>query len=119
MATATSASACRMPARRAVVVDDIVSSGHTMIETLRHLSGLGLAPAICLVTHAVFSDETHGQLLAAGAQRVVSTDTIPHPTNALSVAPSLALACHALLADLAVREAWQGAIAATGPTYHS
>lgn len=105
--------------RRPVVVDDIVSSGHTMIETLRHLSGLGLAPAICLVTHAVFSDETHGQLLAAGAQRVVSTDTIPHPTNALSVAPSLALACHALLADLAVREAWQGAIAATGPTYHS
>lgn len=91
--------------RTPVVVDDIVSSGHTMLETLKHLSGLGLAPATCLVTHAVFSDEAHGRLLAAGAQRVVSTDTIPHPTNAISVAPFLAAACDALLTERAWHDA--------------
>lgn len=91
--------------RTPVVVDDIVSSGHTMLETLKHLSGLGLAPATCLVTHAVFSDDAHGNLLAAGAQRVVSTDTIPHPTNAISVAPFLAAACDALLTERAWHDA--------------
>lgn len=91
--------------RTPVVVDDIVSSGHTMLETLKHLSGLGLAPATCLVTHTVFSDDAHDNLLAAGAQRVVSTNTIPHPTNAISVAPFLAAACDALLTERAQHDA--------------
>jgi ribose-phosphate pyrophosphokinase len=82
-----------------VIVDDIVSSGHTMLETLRHLAALGLASATCLVTHAVFADDAYDQLIAAGAQRVVSTDTIPHQaSNAIPMAPLLASACEALLA---------------------
>ena len=86
--------------RTPVVVDDIVSSGHTMIETLKHLAALGLPPATCLVTHAVFSEDAYDRLLAAGAQRVVSTDTIPHPAcNAIAMAPALAVACEALLAE--------------------
>lgn len=86
--------------RTPVVVDDIVSSGHTMIETLKHLATLGLPPATCLVTHAVFSEDAYERLLAAGAQRVVSTDTIPHPAcNAIAMAPGLALACESLLAE--------------------
>lgn len=86
--------------RTPVVVDDIVSSGHTMIETLKHLAALGLPPATCLVTHAVFSEDAYDRLLAAGAQRVVSTDTIPHPaSNAIAMAPLLAVACEALLAE--------------------
>lgn len=89
--------------RTPVVVDDIISSGHTMLETLAHLSSLGLPPATCLVTHAVFSDDAHDQLLAAGAQRVVSTDTIPHTSNAITVAPLLAAACQALLTELSPR----------------
>ena len=86
--------------RTPVVVDDIVSSGHTMIETLKHLAALGLPPATCLVTHAVFSEDAYERLLAAGAQRVVSTDTIPHPAcNAIAMAPGLAVACEALFAE--------------------
>lgn len=86
--------------RTPVVVDDIVSSGHTMIETLKHLAALGLPAATCLVTHAVFSEDAYERLLAAGAERVVSTDTIPHPAcNAIAMAPLLAGACEALLAE--------------------
>ncbi|OGT57248.1 MAG: phosphoribosylpyrophosphate synthetase [Gammaproteobacteria bacterium RIFCSPHIGHO2_12_FULL_63_22] len=86
--------------RTPVVVDDIVSSGHTMIETLKHLAAFGMAPATCLVTHAVFSEDAYDRLLAAGAQRVVSTDTIPHPAcNAIAMAPLLAVACESLLAE--------------------
>jgi ribose-phosphate pyrophosphokinase len=68
--------------RTPVIVDDIVSSGHTLIETLAQLRRLGLPPATCVAIHAVF----------AGDARVVSTDSIPHPSNAISIAGLLAQA---------------------------
>jgi len=71
--------------RTPVVVDDIVSSGQTMIETVRHLKGVGL-PAVCVAIHAVFAGRAYEELLEAGADRVVSTDAIPHGSNAISIA---------------------------------
>ena len=75
--------------RTPVIVDDIVSSGRTMIETLGHLRRLGLPPAVCIAIHAVFSGDAYEQLLAAGASRVVSTDAIPHPSNAIGLSELL------------------------------
>lgn len=72
-----------------VVVDDIVASGRTLIETLGHLRRLGLPAAVCVVIHAVFAADSYPQVLAAGADRVVSTDSIAHVSNAISVAELL------------------------------
>ncbi|MEO8160291.1 MAG: ribose-phosphate diphosphokinase [Arenimonas sp.] len=83
--------------RNPVLVDDIVSSGHTMIEVLRQLDRLHLPPATCVAIHAVFADDSFQRLLAAGAARVVSTDTIVHASNAISVAGLLAQASFELL----------------------
>jgi ribose-phosphate pyrophosphokinase len=85
--------------RTPVLVDDIVSTGHTMLATLAHLRSLGLAPATCVATHAVFADDACEQLLAAGATRVVSTDTIPHETNAIGIGALLAAGAGALFGD--------------------
>ena len=82
--------------RTPVIVDDIVSSGRTAIETVGHLKRLGL-PAVFVAIHAVFAQDAWEQLLAAGATRVVSTDSIPHPSNAISIAALLAQASIALL----------------------
>lgn len=82
--------------RTPVLVDDIVSSGRTAIETLGHLQRLRLSPATCVAIHAVFAGDAHAQLLAAGAARVVSTDTIAHPSNAIALAQPLAEAVRAL-----------------------
>lgn len=87
------AAAGRVP----VVVDDIASSGMTMVETLRHLAMLGLPPASCVVTHALFADDACERVMAAGAARVISTDTLPHPSNAVSIVESLALAAAAMM----------------------
>ncbi len=89
----------RARGRTPVLVDDIVSTGHTLLATLAQLRALGLPPAICLATHAVFADGAHEQLLAAGAARVVSTDTIPHATNAIGIAALLAAGAEALFGD--------------------
>ena len=82
--------------RTPVIVDDIVSSGHTVIETLGHLQRLGLPAAVCIAIHAVFAEDAYDQLLKAGAERVVSTDSISHPSNAMSIAGLLAVACAGL-----------------------
>lgn len=78
--------------RTPVIVDDIVSSGRTIIETLGHLKHLELPAAVCIAIHAVFAQDAYRQVLAAGAARVVSTDSIVHPSNAISIAPLLAAA---------------------------
>lgn len=83
--------------RTPVIVDDIVSSGRTVIETLGHLNRLGLRDAVCIAIHAVFAQDAFQQVLAAGAARVVSTDSIVHPSNAISLAPLLVQACADLL----------------------
>ena len=75
-----------------VIVDDIVSSGRTAIETLGHLKRLGLPAPVCIAIHAVFAGDAHEQLLAAGAAGVVSTDSIPHVSNAIAIGPLLAQA---------------------------
>lgn len=91
--------------RTPVIVDDIVSSGHTVIETLGHLQRLGLPAAVCVAIHAVFAEDAYDQLLKAGAARVVSTNSIPHPTNAMSIAALLADACAGLFGRTSPREA--------------
>ncbi|MBN9037630.1 MAG: ribose-phosphate pyrophosphokinase [Rhizobiales bacterium] len=85
--------------RTPVIIDDIVSSGRTAIETLGHLSRLGLPPAVCVVIHPVFAQDAYEQLLAAGPARVVSTDSIPHPSNAISLAGLLAQASSEMFED--------------------
>lgn len=76
--------------RTPVIVDDIVSSGRTAIETLGQLKRLGLPAAVFIAIHAVFAQDAYEQVVAAGAARVVSTDSISHPSNAISIAALLA-----------------------------
>jgi ribose-phosphate pyrophosphokinase len=73
-----------------VLVDDIVSTAKTMIETVGHLRRLELAAPVCIAVHAVFATGAYGELLATGAERVVSCDTILHPSNEISLASDLA-----------------------------
>jgi ribose-phosphate pyrophosphokinase len=40
--------------------------------------------------HAVFAGDAHAELLAAGAGRIVTANTIPHPSNAIDVTPAIA-----------------------------
>ncbi|MEP9389948.1 ribose-phosphate diphosphokinase [Mesorhizobium sp. KR9-304] len=93
-------------ARAPVIIDDIASSGRTAIETLGHLRRLGLPPAICVVIHPVFAEDAYAQLLAAGPARVVSTDSIPHPSNAISLAGLLAQASIEMFEDASPKERW-------------
>ena len=80
-----------------VVVDDVVSSGQTMIATVRRLVDAGLTSPVCLAVHALFTRETDEALRVAGATGIVTTNTIVHPAGAIDIVPLLVPA----IADLA------------------
>jgi ribose-phosphate pyrophosphokinase len=84
-----------------VVIDDIVSTGRTMIEATRRLRAAGSAPPVCVAIHAVFADSLHDALLDAGARGIVTCDTISHATNKICVADPLALAVRERLSSAA------------------
>lgn len=72
-----------------ILVDDIVSSGRTMIEAVRHLREQGLAPAVCMAVHGLLSEESYRQLKEIAAT-VVTTNAVPHPSNAIDIVPVVA-----------------------------
>ncbi len=84
-----------------VLVDDIISTGRTMIETLGHLERLGLPPAVCIGVHGVFAGTSFEDIRAAGAARIVTCNTIPHPSNAIDLTAAFAAALSQLLREVA------------------
>jgi ribose-phosphate pyrophosphokinase len=79
-----------------VVVDDIVSSARTMVETVKQLMAQGLRAPVCLGVHALFSDAAEQALREAGAAQIVTTTSVPHATNRIDVIPLLVPAIHEL-----------------------
>jgi ribose-phosphate pyrophosphokinase len=71
--------------RSPVLVDDIISSARTMAEAARSLSRAGGAAPTCVGVHAVFAEGAEETLRSAGVARVVTCNTIEHPTNGIDV----------------------------------
>lgn len=78
--------------RAVVLLDDVVSSGHTLARAARLLGEAGAASVDVAVTHALFAGDALQLLAGAGVREVWSSDCIAHPSNAVSVAPLLAQA---------------------------
>lgn len=86
----------RWPGGTPVVVDDIVSSGQTMIETVRVLRNIAKSPPVCVAVHALFNAATEAELERLGS-KVVSTNTVRHPTNAIDVSQAISACVRDLL----------------------
>lgn len=72
-----------------VLVDDIISTGHTMLEPIKQLKRLGAKKILCMCVHGVFATDALRKLRMAGAQ-VIATNTIQNPVSSISVASLLA-----------------------------
>ncbi len=73
-----------------VLVDDIISTARTMIETVEHLKKAGMKPPICIGIHAVFSGNAYQDLIDAGADDVITCNTIPHISNKIDLSDVIA-----------------------------
>ena len=76
--------------RTPVLLDDIISTARTMIATVGHLARAGLRPPVCIGVHGVLAKRAYEELQSAGAARVVTCNTIPHPSNAIDLSRALA-----------------------------
>jgi len=73
-----------------VLVDDLASTGRTLAQATRALKAAGAARVDALVTHALFVADALQIMEAAGVGEIWSSDSVPHPTNAFSLANELA-----------------------------
>jgi ribose-phosphate pyrophosphokinase len=72
-----------------VLVDDIISTGKTMLQAAKHLRDAGMKSAVCLAVHGIFAAGALSEMQAAGL-RVVTTNSIEDDSNQIDLAPLLA-----------------------------
>jgi ribose-phosphate pyrophosphokinase len=73
-----------------VIVDDIVSSGGTIIACANALAAAGATSIDAVVTHALFPDDIFREMLRSGIRSIRSTHSVPHSTNAIALDALLA-----------------------------
>ena len=72
-----------------VLVDDIISTARTMIETVEHLKRAEMKPPVCIGVHAVFSGNAYQELKDSGTANIVTCNTIPHESNKIDISDIL------------------------------
>ena len=82
---------------RAVIVDDIASSGGTLAVAAGALRREGISIIDAAVVHAIFAPRALARIRSAGIRTLVSCDTIPHETNAVRSLPLLSSAVEELI----------------------
>ena len=76
--------------RPVVLVDDIVSSGGTLFVCAEALASSGVSSIDAVVVHALFPPELLNEFGRAGIRSLRSTNSVPHPTNAIALDQILA-----------------------------
>jgi ribose-phosphate pyrophosphokinase len=71
--------------RPALIVDDIVSSGGTLMACARALSAVGAVSVDAVVTHALFEEALCREMASSGIRSIRSTYSVPHSTNAITL----------------------------------
>lgn len=79
----------RYRGRKAIIIDDVISSGRTIGECVRALRAQGMNAVLCAAVHGIFAEASDQYLLGTGLQSLVTTNTIPHSTNVIDVSELL------------------------------
>jgi ribose-phosphate pyrophosphokinase len=76
--------------RDIVIMDDMISTGGTVLETAKMLKENGANDVYAFCVHPVLVGHTLLRLYTAGIKEVISTDTIEKITSKVSIAPLVA-----------------------------
>lgn len=86
--------------RAVVLMDDMASTGRTLIEAAQAALAAGAASVAAVVTHGLFIGDALVAMRAAGIQRIWASDAVPLPDAAgvqqVALAPLLAAAVRSL-----------------------
>lgn len=95
--------------RPAVIVDDMISTGGTLVLAAKLLEERGASPILAAATHGIFAQEGLELIERSPVQRLFVTDTLPLPTDGptsklevVSVAPFFAEAVTRIHKDMSI-----------------
>jgi ribose-phosphate pyrophosphokinase len=72
--------------KKAIVIDDIISSGGTMAKAIKGLKEQGANKVAAVCSHALFMPGAEERLFEAGADLIVTSDTVDNSYSKISVA---------------------------------
>ncbi|MBI5553144.1 MAG: ribose-phosphate diphosphokinase [Candidatus Diapherotrites archaeon] len=82
----------KLKGKNLVLIDDMISTGHTMVEAMKELKKKKPKAMYCVTVHGLFLENGLKKLRKAGAKEIFSCNTVPSSTNAINVAPWVARA---------------------------
>jgi ribose-phosphate pyrophosphokinase len=75
--------------RTILLVDDMISTGRTLIVVAEQLRAQGFTDIRALCVHALHDDDAAARMKEAGISAVLSCNTVVHPSNAVDIAEFL------------------------------
>ena len=76
--------------RDTVIVDDIISTGGTIVNAAKMLKAQGARRIFVGATHALLIQNARTRILQAQVEEIIGTDTVPNEVSKISVAPLIA-----------------------------
>lgn len=77
------------PNHTVVIIDDVISSGETILKCIEALKKAGVNRIQCVAVHGIFANGIDAALMSAGLESLVTSNTIVHSSNAIDIAPLL------------------------------
>ncbi|MCS7126060.1 MAG: ribose-phosphate diphosphokinase [Aigarchaeota archaeon] len=78
-----------LPGSEAIIVDDMISTGGTMIELIKILKSRGFKKIYATCIHGLLIGDSAERIFNAGAEKIIASDTIPNRYAEYSVAEIL------------------------------
>lgn len=75
--------------KNVVIVDDIISTGHTIAEAAKKARALGARSITAIGVHGLLVEGALSKMKKAGVMKVVTTNCIEHKSNKIDVTPLL------------------------------
>ena len=75
--------------KNVVIVDDIISTGHTIAEAAKQAKKMGARSVTAIGVHGLLVENALLKLKKAGVNTVITTNCIEHPTNRIDITPLL------------------------------
>ncbi len=75
--------------RTAVIIDDVISSGQTILKCMEALQQQGIARISCAAVHGIFAGDVDKTLVQRGLQQLITTNAIAHSSNVVDLTDSL------------------------------
>lgn len=76
--------------KKVFVIDDVISSGHTILECVNEIKRQGIQDISCITVHGLFADDADSMLVMCGLKAMLSCNTVPHASNHIDVSELVA-----------------------------